>query len=93
MLSKYINLVYIIFQYLRGNFGDCVYGFVYLMEFSTPFVSIRSILSTLHLKNSRLYVLNGLVMLATFFVCRVAMWPYLYWWYGQTVNKNIFQVH
>lgn len=79
------------FQYLRGSFGDCVYGFVYLMEFSTPFVSVRSILSTLQLKDSRAYIVNGVVMLATFFVCRVLMWPSLYYWYGQMVGLSIWQ--
>jgi TLC domain. len=34
-------------QYLRGGLGDCVFGFVYLMEFSTIFLSIRGILSRL----------------------------------------------
>jgi len=34
-------------QYLRGGLGDCVFGFVYLMELSTPFVSFRGILSRL----------------------------------------------
>jgi hypothetical protein len=34
-------------QYLRGGLGDCVFGFVYLMELSTPFVSFRGILSKL----------------------------------------------
>lgn len=78
-------------QYLRGSFGDCVYGFVYLMEFSTPFVSVRGILSTLQLKDTRAYIVNGLLMLATFAVCRVVMWPALYYWYGQMVGLNMFQ--
>nr|CAD7262542.1 unnamed protein product [Timema shepardi] len=34
-------------MYLRGSLGDCVFGFVYLMELSTPFVSFRGILSKL----------------------------------------------
>lgn len=76
-------------QYLRGSFGDCVYGFVYLMEFSTPFVCMRSILSTLQLKDSRAYIVNGLVMLVAFFVCRVAMWPSLFVWYAQIIGQNV----
>lgn len=78
-------------QYLRGSFGDCVYGFVYLMELSTPFVSVRSILSTLQLKETSAYIVNGLAMLVTFFVCRVMMWPSLYYWYGQMVGLNMWQ--
>lgn len=76
---------------MRGSFGDCVYGFVYLMEFSTPFVSVRGILSTLQLKDTRAYIVNGLLMLVTFAVCRVIMWPALYYWYGRMVGLNMFQ--
>lgn len=56
------------------------------MEFSTPFVSLRSILSTMGLKDSRVYILNGLAMLATFFVCRVCMWPYVMWRYSVAID-------
>ncbi|XP_067014934.1 TLC domain-containing protein 3A isoform X3 [Anabrus simplex] len=38
---------FLIIVYLRGGLGDCVFGFVYLMELSTPFVSFRGILSKL----------------------------------------------
>lgn len=57
-----------------------------MMEFSTPFVSLRSILSTMGLKDSRAYILNGLAMLATFFVCRVCMWPYVMWRYSVAID-------
>lgn len=62
------------------------------MELSTPFVSIRSILSTIGLKDSTAYVVNGLLMLATFFVCRVLMWPYVYYWYSGLVQMTVLQV-
>lgn len=76
---------------LRGGLGDCVYSFIYLMEFSTPFVSARSILSTMGLKNTRMYLINGLVMLASFFVCRIFMWPYVFYWYSEVINKSFIQ--
>ncbi|XP_038215963.1 TLC domain-containing protein 3A [Zerene cesonia] len=62
---------FLVIVYFRGGLGDCVFGFVYLMELSTPFVSLRGILSRLRLKRTRLYVLNGLAMLASFLLCRV----------------------
>lgn len=62
------------------------------MELSTPFVSVRSILSTIGLKDSTAYVVNGLLMLGTFFVCRVLMWPYVYYWYSGLVQMTVFQV-
>ena len=62
-----------------------------MMEFSTPFVSLRSILSTLGMKESQPYIINGLVMLGSFFVCRVLMWPYVMWRYSVEINATIWQ--
>lgn len=92
MVSCFQRLNELQFQYLRGNFGDCVYSFIYMMELSTPFVSIRGILSTIGLKDSTAYVINGLIMLGTFFVCRVLMWPYVYYWYSGLVQMSVLQV-
>lgn len=80
-------------QYLRGGLGDCVFGFVYLMELSTPFVSLRGILSKMGLKTSKLYVINGLIMLGSFFFCRVAMFPYVCYMYSQVVGLPYWQVY
>lgn len=62
------------------------------MEFSTPFVNFRGILSILQLKDSKAYVVNGLLMLVTFFIFRLAMWPYLYYWYSGIANMGFIQV-
>jgi hypothetical protein len=35
-------------------------------------------------QDSRLYIVNGLLMLATFFLCRVSMFPMLYLWYTRS---------
>nr|CAD7425735.1 unnamed protein product [Timema monikensis] len=78
--------------YLRGSLGDCVFGFVYLMELSTPFVSFRGILSKLKMKSSHLYVVNGLAMLVTFFFCRVVMFPYVCYLYSRLVGLTYWQV-
>ncbi|XP_064536300.1 ceramide synthase [Drosophila montana] len=75
----------LVVTYIRGG-GHCIYSYMFMMEFSTPFVSLRSILSTMGLKDSRAYILNGLVMLATFFVCRVCMWPYVMWRYSLAID-------
>lgn len=81
----------LVVTYLRGGTGDCVYSFIYLMEFSTPFVSIRSILSTMGLKNTRIYIINGITMLITFFICRIFMWPYVFYWYSEVINRPFVQ--
>lgn len=78
------------FQYIRGG-GHCIYSYMFMMEFSTPFVSLRSILSTLGLKETRIYIINGLIMLLSFFICRVLMWPYVMWRYSLEIKLNIWQ--
>ncbi|XP_072934118.1 TLC domain-containing protein 3A [Epargyreus clarus] len=77
---------FLVIVYLRGGLGDCVFGFVYLMELSTPFVSARGILSRLRLKATRAYVVNGIAMLLTFFVCRVASLPYVCLMYSRVLG-------
>ncbi|TDG42681.1 hypothetical protein AWZ03_010901 [Drosophila navojoa] len=75
----------LVVTYIRGG-GHCIYSYMFMMEFSTPFVSLRSILSTMGLKDSRAYIVNGLLMLVTFFVCRVCMWPYVMWRYSLAID-------
>ncbi|XP_046410218.1 TLC domain-containing protein 3A isoform X1 [Neodiprion fabricii] len=82
---------FLIIVYLRGGLGDCIFGFVYLMELSTPFVSMRGILSRLKMKSTQLYVTNGLIMIGTFFICRVAMFPYLCYLYSELVGLPYFE--
>lgn len=82
-----------ILQYLRGGSGDCVFGYVYLMELSTPFVSFRGILSILDLKHTTTYIVNGLLMLVLFFICRVLIGPYVLYIYSDIVNLTYLQVN
>jgi len=76
--------------------GDCLIGTCLMMEASTPFVSLRVILIHFNMKESLIYVLNGLLMLTSFFVFRVIIFPYLYWWYadnaGLAVMEAIMQI-
>uniref|UniRef100_A0AAR5Q8J8 TLC domain-containing protein n=2 Tax=Dendroctonus ponderosae TaxID=77166 RepID=A0AAR5Q8J8_DENPD len=81
---------FLVITYLRGGLGDCFFGYIYLMEFSTPFVSFRGILSKIGLKKSRWYVVNGLAMLITFFIFRVAMFPYVVNLFAQSINVDFF---
>lgn len=76
--------------FIRGG-GHCIYSYMFMMEFSTPFVSLRSILSTVGMKESQPYIINGLVMLGSFFVCRVLMWPYVMWRYSVEINTTFWQ--
>ena len=74
---------------LRGGFGDCIFSHIYIMEVSTPFVSFRSILSTMGMKEHRLYLINGLAMLFTFFIFRICLLPYLFIWYSSIINVPV----
>ncbi|CAG5106536.1 Oidioi.mRNA.OKI2018_I69.chr1.g2887.t2.cds [Oikopleura dioica] len=51
-----------------------------LSEFSTPFVNLRWILVSIGLKNTRRYKINGVLMTASFFLCRICTFP-IYWYY------------
>ncbi len=44
-----------------------------LTELSTPFVSMRALLSMHKLTDSKLYMVNGLLMTIVFFVCRCVL--------------------
>uniref|UniRef100_A0A1A9W178 TLC domain-containing protein n=1 Tax=Glossina brevipalpis TaxID=37001 RepID=A0A1A9W178_9MUSC len=81
---------FLVVTYIRGG-GHCIYSYMFMMEFSTPFVSLRSILSTLGLKETRIYIINGLIMLLSFFICRVLMWPYVMWRYSLEIELNVWQ--
>lgn len=78
-----------VIAFLRGGLGDCIFSTIYLMEASTPFVSFRSILSTMGLKDHRAYLINGLIMMATFFIFRILLLPYLFVWYAGVINKPL----
>lgn len=81
----------IVISAYRGGLGDCVIGFVYLMEVSTPFVSFRAILSILNLKKSKLFILNGLAMIISFTIFRIFMLPALLYYYSTVVNLSFMQ--
>jgi len=76
-------------MHYRGGSGDCLLGTSFLIEASTPFVSLRVILVHLQMKDSLVYVANGLLMLVSFFFCRVMLFPYLYYWYASLVNMTL----
>jgi len=73
----------------RGGSGDCLLGTSFLIEASTPFVSLRVILVHLKMKDSLVYVVNGLLMLVSFFFCRVMLFPYLYYWYACLIDMTL----
>lgn len=63
-----------------GNFH--LYGCAFLMwECSTPFTQFRWILHKMGLGGSKLFVVNGLLMISTFFCCRILLGTWLSYTY------------
>ena len=96
-------------MYFRNGYGDCLLGTSFMIEASTPFVSLRVILVHLNMKvdkidnplrliyilysfilqESLVYMVNGIMMLLSFFLCRVMLFPILYWWYSNVLDISL----
>uniref|UniRef100_A0A670YQP9 TLC domain containing 3A n=1 Tax=Pseudonaja textilis TaxID=8673 RepID=A0A670YQP9_PSETE len=46
----------------------------------------------LKMQDSLLHKINGILILVTFFLCRILLFPYMYWAYGQQMNIPIYKV-
>jgi len=79
-------------HYPRHEPGDMMIAAALIFEASTPFVSLRSVLSQLDgMRHSRLYMFNGIAMVISFFSCRILIYPIFYKCYGLQRNINMFQ--
>ncbi|XP_062919137.1 TLC domain containing 3Ba isoform X1 [Mobula hypostoma] len=78
--------------FLRDGRGDYFVGCLFLAEVSTPFVCLGKVLIQYRQQHTLLHKLNGILMLLTFFACRVALFPYLYWAYGQHTGLPLHRV-
>lgn len=80
MIFHHIAIVFLLFPSLvyYSSMGDFFTGCFYCTELSTPFVNARVILSRLGFRHSKIYVINGLLMLTVFAMCRVAVFPLMY---------------
>ncbi|ODM98332.1 Protein FAM57A [Orchesella cincta] len=72
--------------------ADFIVGTVYLMEASTPFVSLRSILSTMKMKSSLLYLANGILLLLFFPLFRILNLVYTAHLYGLEEGMTVEEV-
>lgn len=78
--------------FFRKDQGDFFIGCLFLTELSTPFVSLGKILIQLSLQDSWLHKLNGGMVLLTFFMCRIALFPFMYWMYGRHYGIPLYSV-
>lgn len=78
--------------FFRRGLGDFFIGCLFTTEFSTPFVSLGKILIQLGLDNTMLHRINGVVVLLSFFSCRILIFPFMYWMYGRQFGIPLHRV-
>ncbi|XP_034557320.1 TLC domain-containing protein 3A-like [Notolabrus celidotus] len=78
--------------FFRRGLGDFFIGCLFTTEFSTPFVSIGKILIQLGLDDTRLHRINGVIVLLSFFTCRILIFPFMYWMYGRQFGVPLHRV-
>ncbi|XP_068562037.1 TLC domain-containing protein 3A-like [Cebidichthys violaceus] len=78
--------------FFRRGLGDFFIGCLFTTEFSTPFVSIGKILIQLGLDDTRLHRINGVMVLLSFFTCRILIFPFMYWMYGRQFGVPLHRV-
>uniref|UniRef100_A0A672NWK7 TLC domain containing 3A n=1 Tax=Sinocyclocheilus grahami TaxID=75366 RepID=A0A672NWK7_SINGR len=78
--------------FFRKDQGDYFIGCLFLTELSTPFVSLGKILIQLGMQDCWLHKVNGGMVLLSFFMCRIALFPYMYWAYGSHYGIPLYSV-
>uniref|UniRef100_H3A4U2 TLC domain containing 3B n=2 Tax=Latimeria chalumnae TaxID=7897 RepID=H3A4U2_LATCH len=76
----------------REGKGDFFLGCLLMAELSTPFVCLGKVLIQYKKQHTLLHKVNGLLMLLTFFSCRILLFPYMYWVYGQYIGLPLLKV-
>ncbi|XP_056257782.1 TLC domain containing 3Ba [Seriola aureovittata] len=76
----------------RQGKGDYFQGLLFLAELSTPSVCLGKVLIQYKKQHTLLHKLNGVVMLLTFFTCRVVLFPYLYYAYSRYASIPLYSV-
>lgn len=95
LVLHHMALVFIfmpITLFFRRGLGDFFIGCLFTTELSTPFISIGKILIQLRLDGTKLHRVNGLVVLLTFFTCRILLFPFMYWMYGRQYGIPLLRV-
>ncbi|ELT91684.1 hypothetical protein CAPTEDRAFT_90753, partial [Capitella teleta] len=89
----FLPIVYVpVIVWWRQGLGDFFVGCFYLFELAVPFISLRYILLQMQRKKSLIYAINGILLIAVFALCRVLLFPYLYWSYSHYRDINVLSV-
>ncbi|XP_068161157.1 ceramide synthase [Antennarius striatus] len=86
MVLHHVVMVTVCFPvsvFWRQGKGDYFQGVMFMAELSTPSVCLGKILIQYKQQHTLLHKVNGALMLITFFICRVLLFPYLYYAYGR----------
>jgi len=77
--------------YTSRTRGDGIIGCALLMELSSIFVALRSLLVKLQMKATRAYVVTSVSMVATFFLSRIFLLPYVLHVYCRQSSQSFIQ--
>ncbi|XP_076856861.1 ceramide synthase isoform X1 [Brachyhypopomus gauderio] len=95
MVLHHVVMVTVCFPvsvFWRQGKGDYFQGVMFLAELSTPSVCLGKILIQYKQQHTLLHKVNGALMLVTFFICRVLLFPYLYYVYGRYASIPFYLV-
>ncbi|XP_036402383.1 ceramide synthase-like [Megalops cyprinoides] len=95
MVLHHVVMVTVCFPvsvFWRQGKGDYFQGVMFLAELSTPSVCLGKILIQYKQQHTLLHKVNGGLMLVTFFICRVLLFPYLYYAYGRYASIPFYMV-
>ncbi|XP_025090316.1 protein FAM57B-like [Pomacea canaliculata] len=94
MLLHHTVLPLIIFPTIivRRILGDFFVGTFYMIEITIPFIATQAVLAQLKLKDTPYYIAAGLLMVASFFVARILVFPYLFWNYAHHASIPVTSV-
>ncbi|XP_070572728.1 TLC domain-containing protein 3A-like isoform X2 [Ptychodera flava] len=85
-------IAYPLVMFLRNGKGDFFIGCFYSVEMATPFLHLRAILTLIGWKKSKLYLINGVLIIVTFFCCRLLVFPFIYYMYGRSKGLTLWEV-
>lgn len=86
-------LIPVLMAFNKHEPGELMIASAMLMEASSPFANLRAILAILNEKKSKLYLINGLIMVIVFFSCRILAYPIFYWKYAQLRGISMSQAY
>ncbi|XP_019716898.1 protein FAM57B-like [Hippocampus comes] len=79
-------------MFYRRGLGDFFVGCLFITELSVAFVAISKIIVQVGLENTRLHKINSILVLITFVMCRILIFPYMYWKYGRDFGIPLHKV-